>query len=80
MSANVQSPLLSKAEAALILRCSPAHVRDLAARGDLVGLKVAGRWRFRREHIDDYLDRVTSVDPWKRSTASKAQLRRRRSA
>ena len=41
-------------EAAEILRCSPRHVRRIAA--DLDGQQVAGRWVFNRDNCIEYAE------------------------
>ena len=51
--------LLTLPEAAKFLRISKDKLRDLAAAGDVPGMKIGGQWRFAQERLDDYIREET---------------------
>lgn len=54
------SQYLRPAEVAARWACSPAHVRTLAARGELRGMKIGAKdWRFSLEAVLDFEGRNT---------------------
>lgn len=46
------------AEAGLLLRVYPETVAQMARNGVLPGVKVGQAWRFRRDDLVDYLDKL----------------------
>ncbi|HEY7418200.1 MAG TPA: helix-turn-helix domain-containing protein [Ktedonobacteraceae bacterium] len=48
--------ILDADEVAELLRLNEQTVKRLANRGELPGFKVGGRWRFRRQDIEDYIE------------------------
>lgn len=55
------SPWLDVDQAAAYLRCKPQRVYDLVAAGELRPAKDGRRSLFRREWLDDYLERSGSA-------------------
>ena len=53
-------PLLTQQEVAAVLRVSRWTVARLIERGDLRGVRVGARRRFRRDEIEAFLDREAS--------------------
>ena len=51
--------LLNLHEAATFLRISKDKLRDLAAAGDVPGIKIGGQWRFVQERLEDYIREET---------------------
>lgn len=51
----VQEDILSAEEVAKILQVHPRTVKRLANQHTLVGFQVAGKWRFRRGALEDYI-------------------------
>ena len=51
--------LLNLPEAAKFLRISKDKLRDLAAAGDVPGMKIGGQWRFVQERLEDYIREET---------------------
>ena len=51
--------LLNLPEVAKFLRISKDKLRDLAAAGDVPGMKIGGQWRFVKERIEDYIREET---------------------
>jgi excisionase family DNA binding protein len=49
--------LMTAEEVARYLNIHPRTVTNMADRGELPASKVAGRWRFRKVDIDEYLER-----------------------
>ena len=43
---------------AKLLKLNEQTVKRLANRGELPGFKIGGRWRFRREAIEEYIRRL----------------------
>jgi excisionase family DNA binding protein len=60
--------MMTVPEVAEHLRCSEWAVRTLARNGSLRGSLVSGRWLFRLEDVDEYVD----------EQANRAPVRRRR--
>ncbi len=48
--------ILDADEVAKLLRLNEQTVKRLANRGELPGFKVGGRWRFKRQDIDNYIE------------------------
>lgn len=48
--------ILDAAEVAKLLRLNEQTVKRLANRGELPGFKIGGRWRFKRQDIEDYIE------------------------
>jgi excisionase family DNA binding protein len=48
--------ILDADEVAKLLRLNEQTVKRLANRGELPGFKVGGRWRFKRQDIEDYIE------------------------
>lgn len=46
------------AEAGLLLRCYPETIAKMARDGVLPGVKVGQAWRFRRDDLVAYMDRL----------------------
>src|SRR5712691_8776998 len=57
----MQDELLDVQEVAARLRVNPRTVLRMADRGELPGVKVARRWRFRSSDLDTYLQSDQSV-------------------
>lgn len=53
----VQEDILSAEEVAKILQVHPRTVKRLANNHTLIGFQVAGKWRFRRGALEDYIRR-----------------------
>lgn len=53
-------------------------VNQMAARGELPGTKVGRWWRFRRDLLDEWLERRTNPDVMQRPPAAVAARRRSR--
>ena len=51
--------LLNLPEAAKFLRISKDKLRDLAAAGDVPGMKIGGQWRFVQERLENYIREET---------------------
>ena len=51
----VQEDILSAEEVAKILQVHPRTVKRLANDRTLIGFQVAGKWRFRRGAIEEYI-------------------------
>lgn len=47
--------ILDADEVAKMLKLNARTIKRLAGRGELPGFQVAGKWRFRRESIDEYV-------------------------
>ena len=60
MTADAAHPigerLLTIREAAQFLRLNPRTLRAYVRRGELQGRVIGGRWRFRREDLDDFFE------------------------
>ncbi|WP_040443196.1 helix-turn-helix domain-containing protein [Ktedonobacter racemifer] len=50
--------ILDADEVAKLLKLNEQTVKRLANRGELPGFKIGGRWRFRREAIEEYIRRL----------------------
>ncbi len=50
--------ILDADEVAKLLKLNKQTVKRLANRGELPGFKIGGRWRFRREAIEDYIRKL----------------------
>ena len=50
---NLSMKLLNLPEAAKFLRISKDKLRDLAAAGDVPGMKIGGQWRLVQERLED---------------------------
>jgi excisionase family DNA binding protein len=50
--------ILDADEVAKLLRLNEQTIKRLANRGELPGFKIGGRWRFRREAIDEYIRKL----------------------
>ncbi len=48
--------ILDAEEVAKFLRLNEQTVKRLANRGELPGFKVGGRWRFKRQDIENYIE------------------------
>ncbi len=48
--------ILDADEVAELLRLNEQTVKRLANRGELPGFKVGGRWRFKRQDIENYIE------------------------
>ncbi len=48
--------ILDAEEVAKLLRLNGQTVKRLANRGELPGFKVGGRWRFKRQDIENYIE------------------------
>lgn len=57
---RVTAPLLTLNEAAEILRLHPRTVREYVRRGELKGRVIGGRYRFRREDLDAFVEKAPS--------------------
>lgn len=62
-SIDTTERLLTQAEVADVLRVSRWTVARLIGRGELRGVRVGDRLRFRRREIDEYLDRDREKKP-----------------
>ena len=51
----MQEEILEASEVARMLRINVRTVQKMASNGELTGFRVANRWRFRREAINDYI-------------------------
>ena len=51
--------ILSIPDIATLIKVAEKTVRSLAQKGDLPAFKVGGRWRFRREGIDSWIEKKT---------------------
>ena len=47
--------ILDADDVAKMLKLNARTVKRLAGRGELPGFQVAGKWRFRRDAIDEYI-------------------------
>jgi excisionase family DNA binding protein len=54
----VMNDILDADEVAKLLRLNEQTVKRLANRGELPGFKIGGRWRFRREAIEEYIRKL----------------------
>lgn len=54
----VTDDILDADEVAKLLRLNEQTVKRLANRGELPGFKIGGRWRFRREAIEEYIRKL----------------------
>ncbi len=54
----VTDDILDADEVAELLRLNEQTVKRLANRGELPGFKIGGRWRFRREAIEEYIRKL----------------------
>ncbi|MDJ0766958.1 MAG: helix-turn-helix domain-containing protein [Myxococcota bacterium] len=55
--------LITTKKMAALLGIAPITVQRLAARGEIPGVKVAGRWRFELKQVETYLShRVDAED------------------
>ncbi len=50
--------ILDADEVAKLLKLNEQTVKRLANRGELPGFKIGGRWRFRREAIEEYIRKL----------------------
>ena len=57
---------LTVPEAAAYMRCADWTVRAMARRGDLRGSHVGGRWLFRLEDLDAFIDDQANREPSRR--------------
>ncbi len=51
---ELDAPLLTISEVAVLLGLPPRTVREYLARGELNGQFIRGRWRFRRQDVEDF--------------------------
>ncbi|MEC9485491.1 MAG: helix-turn-helix domain-containing protein [Candidatus Izemoplasma sp.] len=49
-------------EVASYLRVTPRTIYNYIYIGKLRGIKVAGKWRFSKKHIDDFLKKLAEVE------------------
>jgi len=54
----VTDDILDADEVAKLLKLNEQTVKRLANRGELPGFKIGGRWRFRREAIEEYIRKL----------------------
>lgn len=54
----VTDDILDADAVAKLLKLNEQTVKRLANRGELPGFKIGGRWRFRREAIEDYIRKL----------------------
>jgi excisionase family DNA binding protein len=54
----VTDDILDASEVAKLLKLNEQTVKRLANRGELLGFKIGGRWRFRREAIGEYIRKL----------------------
>lgn len=52
---EVPKNLITIEEVAKILDCGLTHARNLANSGEIKGAKIARRWRFKRDVVEQYL-------------------------
>jgi len=57
----LDSPLLSRAEAAKYLRCSERHIDNLRKRGELLATLNGSRVQYQKSVLDDYIRRHTEA-------------------
>ena len=50
--------ILDANEVAKLLKLNEQTVKRLANRGEIPGFKIGGRWRFRREAIEEYIRKL----------------------
>ena len=50
--------ILDADDVAKFLKLNEQTVKRLANRGELPGFKIGGRWRFRREAIEEYIRKL----------------------
>lgn len=50
--------ILDADDVAKLLKLNEQTVKRLANRGELPGFKIGGRWRFRREAIEEYIRKL----------------------
>jgi excisionase family DNA binding protein len=63
--------LLTASEVADYLRIHVMTVYRMVQRGDMPAIRVGKRWRFRREHIDQWLLKKGTVKSPTRATRSR---------
>lgn len=66
----------SPVEAARVLDCTPANVRDLCRRGVLDGRRVSGRWLVYAEDVDRRAHHRKQVTPWRSSRSTSTRRAR----
>jgi excisionase family DNA binding protein len=54
----VLNNILDAGEVAKLLKLNEQTVKRLANRGELPGFKLGGRWRFRREALEEHIKRL----------------------
>jgi len=55
---TVTDDIMDADEVARLLKLNEQTVKRLANRGELPGFKIGGRWRFRREAIEEYIRKL----------------------
>lgn len=55
---SMADDILDADEVAKLLKLNEQTVKRLAGRGELPGFKIGGRWRFRREAIEEYIRKL----------------------
>lgn len=68
---NRKRTMLTATEVADYLRVHVMTVYRLVQRGDLPAIRVGKRWRFRRDHVDQWLLREGTVKPATSQTRSR---------
>lgn len=52
----VQDEILDAEEVGKLLKLHPRTIKRLAGQHEIPGFQVAGKWRFRRQDIDTYIE------------------------
>lgn len=68
-SIAIVSPLVTPAEAAVVLRCDPRTIISMVQSGQLRGEKVGGRYKVSRSSLDKFVRQIEG-DHFSLSTAS----------
>ncbi len=55
---NRFEPLLDSVEAAALLKIHPKTLQKKARRGEVTGIQVGKRWRFRASALNEWLERI----------------------
>jgi excisionase family DNA binding protein len=55
--------ILTLKEVAKLLKVAEKTIYTMAQSKELPGFKVRGQWRFRREDIDAWIDKLTKATP-----------------
>lgn len=70
-------PVLNLPAAATVLGCSPAQIYALAAKGELVLVKLAGRTCVRTDGVSKLIREAPTLSPSGRNSAALAERQRR---